>query len=70
MRARHVMHNRCAKCGARRADVPISGGSVPAIVNAAECWSPELDRSDYTDSAVLAPTIGDSASCVFPAARF
>jgi hypothetical protein len=65
-----VMHNRWAKDGAGRADVQISGGSVPMLVKATECWSSQFDRSYYTDSAGLAPTVGDPASCAFPDAKF
>jgi hypothetical protein len=65
-----VMHNRWAKDGAGRADVQISGGSVPMLVKASECWSTTFERSYYTDSAGLAPTTGDPASCAFPDAKF
>jgi hypothetical protein len=65
-----VMHNRWAKDGAGRADVQISGGSVPILVKATECWSTQFDRSYYTDSAGLAPTVGDPASCAFAGAKF
>jgi len=65
-----VMHNRWAKDGAGRADVTISGGSMPILVKATECWSTVFDRSYYTDSAGLAPTVGNPASCVFPDAKF
>ena len=65
-----VMHNRWAKTGAGRADVQISGGSVPVLVKATECWSSLFDRSYYADSAGLAPTVGDPAACVFPGATF
>jgi hypothetical protein len=65
-----VMHNRWAKDGAGRADVQISGGSVPMLVKATECWSSQFDRSYYADSAGLSPTVGDPASCVFPDAKF
>jgi hypothetical protein len=65
-----IMRNRWAKDGAGRADVQISGGSVPALVKATECWSAQFDRSYYTDSAKLAPTEGDLASCAFPDAKF
>ena len=65
-----VMHNRWAKTGAGRADVQFSGGSVPMMVKATECWSTQFDRSYYTDSAGLAPTVGDPASCAFPDAQF
>jgi hypothetical protein len=65
-----VMHNRWANDGAGRADVQISGGSVPMLVKATECWSSQFDRSYYTDSAGLAPTTGDPATCAFPDAKF
>jgi hypothetical protein len=65
-----IMHNRWANTGSGRADVQISGGSVPMLVKATECWSSQFDRSYYTDSAGLAPTVGDPASCVFPDAKF
>ncbi|MET0595443.1 MAG: hypothetical protein ABW133_22280 [Polyangiaceae bacterium] len=65
-----VMHNRWAKDGAGRADVQISGGSVPVLVKATECWSPVFERSYYTDNAGLAPTEGDPASCVFSDPKF
>jgi hypothetical protein len=65
-----VMHNRWAKTGAGRADVQISGGSVPVLVRATECWSTSFERSYYTDNAGLAPTSGDPASCAFPDAKF
>jgi hypothetical protein len=65
-----VMHNRWNEAGAGRADVQISGGSVPMLVKASECWSATFERSYYTDSAGLAPTAGDPASCVFPDAKF
>ena len=65
-----VMHNRWAKDGAGRADVQISGGSVPILVKATECWSSQFDRSYYTDSAGLAPTVGDPAACAFTGAKF
>jgi hypothetical protein len=65
-----VMHNRWAKDGAGRADVQISGGSVPMLVKATECWSTTFTRSYYTDSAGLAPTEGDPASCAFVDPKF
>ena len=65
-----VMHNRWAKDGAGRADVQISGGSVPILVKASECWSTTFERSYYTDSAGVAPTTGDPAACAFPDAKF
>jgi hypothetical protein len=65
-----VMHNRWAKDGAGRADVQISGGSVPMLVKASECWSTTFERSYYTDGAGLAPTTGDPAACAFPDAKF
>jgi hypothetical protein len=65
-----VMHNRWTKDGAGRADVQISGGSVPMLVRATECWSAKFDRTYYTDSAGLAPTTGDAAACAFPGAKF
>ncbi len=65
-----VMHNRWAKDGAGRADVQISGGTVPMLVKATECWSSHFERSYYTDNAGLAPTSGDPASCAFPDAKF
>jgi hypothetical protein len=64
-----VMHNRWAKDGAGRADVQISGGSVPMLVKATECWSALFERSYYTDSAGLASTVGDPAACAFPDAK-
>jgi hypothetical protein len=65
-----IMHNRWAKTGAGRADVQISGGSVPMLVKATECWSTDFTRSYYVDSAGLAPTMGDPAACVFPGTKF
>jgi hypothetical protein len=64
-----VMHNRWARDGAGRADVQISGGSVPILVKATECWSPVFERSYYSDNAGN-PTEGDAASCVFTDPKF
>ena len=63
-----VMHNRWAKTGAGRADVQISGGSVPVLVKATECWSSQFERTYYTDNGITSPS-GDPASCVFPDAK-
>jgi len=65
-----VMHSRWANTGAGRADVQISGGDVPTLVKATECWSTSFFRSYYTDNVGLETTVGDPSACVFPDAQF
>jgi hypothetical protein len=65
-----VMHNRWAQTGAGRADVQISGGSMPSLIKATECWSTSFYRSYYTDNVNYQPTAGDPAACAFPDAQF
>jgi hypothetical protein len=65
-----VVHSRWATTGAGRADVQISGGDAPTLVEASECWSTSFVRSYYTDNVGLEATVGDPASCAFTDAQF
>jgi hypothetical protein len=65
-----VMHSRWAETGAGRADVQISGGNMPSLVKASECWAPTFVRTYYTDNVSYQPTEGDPAACVFAVAAF
>lgn len=65
-----VMHSKYDHTGAGRADVRVSGGSMPQTVTASECWDTTFSRSYYTDTAGYKPTSGSAASCAFPLASF
>jgi hypothetical protein len=65
-----VLHSRWAATGAGRADVQISGGDMPQLVKASECWSTSFFRSYYTDNVGYGPTEGDPSACVFSQAQF
>jgi len=65
-----VMHSRWAVTGAGRADVQISGGSMPTLVKASECWAPTFVRTYYTDNVSYQPTEGDPTTCAFAVAAF
>jgi hypothetical protein len=65
-----VLHSRWTASGAGRADVQFSGGSMPQLVMASECWSVSFLRSYYTDNVAYQATEGDAAACAFPQAEF
>jgi hypothetical protein len=65
-----VMHSRWAATGAGRADVQISGGDMPSLVKASECWGTSFTRTYYTDNVSYQPTEGDPAACAFAVAAF
>lgn len=65
-----VVHSRWATSGAGRADAQMSGGSLPVLVKASECWSSSFVRSYYTDSVGFEPTEGSVEACAFQDAQF
>jgi len=65
-----VLHSRWASSGAGRADVQISGGDMPTLVKASECWGTSFTRTYYSDNVSYQPTEGDPATCVFAEATF
>jgi hypothetical protein len=65
-----VMHSRWAPTGAGRADVAVSGGNMPSLVKASECWGSSFVRTYYADSVSYQPTEGDAATCAFAHAAF
>lgn len=67
-----TLHSRWTNSGAGRADVKVTGGSVPAgtTVIGSECWGASFAETYYTDSANYKPTSGDPNSCVFTQATF
>jgi hypothetical protein len=65
-----VLHSRWAATGAGRADVQVSGGDMPQLVKASECWSTSFLQSYYTDNVGMQPTEGDASACVFTEAEF
>lgn len=68
-----VLFSQWAKTGAGRADVRITGGSLPTTitqVDASECWSTSFSRVYYVDSISAEPSAGDPSSCAFAAKSF
>ncbi|MGZ3424018.1 MAG: hypothetical protein ACXVEF_17050 [Polyangiales bacterium] len=68
-----ALHSQWAVTGAGRADVEVTGGSLPATipkVDASECWGTSFARVYYTDSVSIEPTTGDASSCAFTAKTF
>jgi hypothetical protein len=68
-----ALHSQWAITGAGRADVEVTGGSLPSSipkVDASECWGTSFARVYYTDSLSLEPTAGDAGSCAFAAKAF
>jgi hypothetical protein len=60
-----TLHSRWNAEGAGRADVQMSGGSLPTTVQATECWSETFARSYYTDNVNYQPTEGSPTACAF-----
>lgn len=65
-----VVHSRWASSGAGRADVQASGGSLPVLVKASECWSSSFVRSYYADNVGHEPTEGSADACAFSDTQF
>jgi hypothetical protein len=68
-----TLFSQWANTGAGRADVRITGGSLPATitnVEASECWSTSFSRVYYVDSVGAEPTSGDPSTCTFAAKSF
>lgn len=62
-----ALRSRFRGDGAGRSDVKLSAGDIPAgvVVDMTECWSRTFERSYYTDSISIEPTVGDPSSCPF-----
>lgn len=63
-----MIDSRWNASGARRADIDITGGDLPANtpkVDAVECWGTDFTQSYCSDSVGFAPTAGDANACVY-----
>jgi hypothetical protein len=68
-----TLFSQWSSTGAGRADVRITGGSLPATitrVDASECWSSSFARVYYFDSVPIEPTTGAPTACAFTAKTF
>jgi hypothetical protein len=63
-----VVMSRWLASGAGRADLVVSGGSLPAgfIVHASECWDANFGRVFYTEDVDPTKTEGSASNCALP----
>jgi hypothetical protein len=69
---RFSIKSRWTVSGAGRADIRASGGDLPFVVTASECWGNTFLEVYYTDSLNLsiAPTAGKESDCAFAPASY